>query len=392
MFALKKQQLKEQVRQPYPAISFAEIADTFDIDLLNIVHAKAIMNIVKHENITDKSWIVDDDNEPLFEYLLKHDQRFVFENLCNLNVMRYISFNGIDLFGMFVDQVIEMKEGIDVFEELSDTSIPAELRCDALIKAYNILNDKKMYRYISVFRWYCMKIIHTILPTVSMDEIHYFFHNNYDSYNYDDDCIMSPTLAKRLGERLGCDVNVNVFEKDFDPNIPLRCAVPKNEQIDGLRFGLMDIFYDNIMLLLLTRDDQEAAVTEYLQRNSDVINQSFKKCSKVFPKKIRRIFEQTIPSPSFTNRIGTLRTWDTDMNALVDLDENNMNNIGKEWLRTVRRVEMINTIDEMLFMDKHPLREDDSVREVAIRAMNELINGAMRKIMGISSDDELIDV
>ena len=384
MFALKKQQLKEQVRQPsIPVISFSEIADMFNINIIDVVRAKPIMNMVEKDNILKKKWLVNDGNEPLFNHLLKHDQRFVFRHLCKLDIMGYISFNGIDLVSIFADKVIEMKDGEGVIEMFSDPSLPAELRCDALIKAYDIMIDENEFKYMSAFKWFCMKIIHSILPNVSMDEIHYCFYNCFDAFHYNDDCIMSPTLAKKLGEIFGCDVNVYVFEKDFDPSIPLSRSTQKDGYIDGLRFCMKDIFYDNLMLLLLTRDDQEVAVIEYVQRNIDVINPLFNYYPWVFPKKIRSIINQFIAdriSPSFKNRIGTMRKWDTDAMFEHDFEGHDLNEVGKEWLRMERRIEMVNTINDSLFMDD-PQHMDEPQHMDAIRKMDRLIKSALDKFL-----------
>ena len=379
MFALKKQQLKEHMRESLPPIYFSEIADMFDLDLLDIVRSKPIMKMVDEYNVLEKKWMVNDGNEPLFKYLIEHDQRFVFRHLRNMTVMTYVSYNGANISGIFAKRIIKMKDSEGAIEMFSDPSLPVVERYYILLKAYEIMIDENEFKYMSAFKWFCMKIIHSILPNVSMDEIHYCFYNCFDAFHYNDDCIMSPTLAKRLGEIFGCDVNVYVFEKDFDPTIPLSRSTPKDGLIDGLRFCMKDIFYDNLMLLLLTRDDQEVAVIEYVQTNIDMINPSFNYYPWVFPKKIRSIINQFIAdhiSPSFKNRIGTMRKWDTDEDAMFDHDfeGHDLNEVGKEWLRMERRIEMVNTINDSLFMDE-PQHMD------AIRKMDRLIKSALDKFL-----------
>ena len=304
MFALKKQQLKEYMKNSITYIYFSKIADIFDIDLIDIIRSKPIMNIVEKDNILEKKWMVDNDNEPAFKYLIEHDQIFVLRHLRNMIAKYYISFDIPRIYEIFAKRIIKMKDSDGVLEMFSDPSLPVVERYYILIEAYEIMADEDELKHISSFKWFCMKIIHTILPNVSMDEIHYSFYHCFYPGRYYTDCIMSPTLAKRLGEIFGCDVNVHLFEKDFDPNIPLRSAAPKHGYIDDLRFSIKNIFYDNLILLLLTRDDQEAAVTEYMQRNTDVINTLlFDNYSQVFPHNIISIIEQFIDnhiSPSIT--------------------------------------------------------------------------------------------
>ena len=268
MIELKKHSVDNDLKE----FSFKELWKKTDLDFDVFVTSKCIKRRIIESG---RSISVKPSDEPFFEAFFKNDKQFILDILPKMNVPDGSAWIIVTTFS---EQIMFRNVGAEVFDKLYGERVPLMYRIMMLIGAHEICNDDK-YSSIYILRWFCARIIATILPVANIDEFMLPWCTKP----------IAVFLEKQFGEK-----NLTCCDYPYEPDCFMEHILYDDTLIDWITPSYL--FHDNIFQLCLM-SDPEAAVDKFMKENAAIIR-VINRCEPLFveylPKNITYIIDRVI--------------------------------------------------------------------------------------------------